>query len=237
MKHLAQLSVLIFLLAAFSSCEKIEGEGPLFTEDRTQNNFSGIDLRVFGNVYYQQLPNYKIEVTAQRNVLDVLETYVSNGRLVIKFENNVRVRTYDDIVVRISAPDLSGIKVSGSGDVYAAGPVQSNNIEMEISGSGNITLHQLDAGYIDASVSGSGNIKVDHGVISDERLKISGSGNIDLASIVARTVNTNTTGSGDIRVHVTDRLDVKIAGSGSVYYHGNPVVNASVSGSGRVKNF
>lgn len=237
MKHLAQLSLFLFLMICFSACEKIEGDGPKVTEDRTQQNFTGIELRAAGNVYFQQLPTYKVEVTAQQNVLDVLETYVSNGRLVIKFENNVHVRTEDDIVFRISAPDINNIRVSGSGDVYAAAPVHGTDMEMDISGSGNITLHQLDARSLDADISGSGDIKIDHGVINDERLKVSGSGNIDLAGIVARNVNTTTTGSGDIRVHVTDKLDVKISGSGSVYYHGNPVINASVSGSGRVKHF
>lgn len=237
MKPFAKLSLFLFFLIVFSACEKIEGDGPMYTEDRAHNNFSGIDLRISGNVYFQQLPTYKVEVTAQRNVLDVLETYVSNGRLVIKFEDDVRVRTQDDILVRISAPDLNSIRVSGSGDIYAAAPVATHRMEMDLSGSGNITLHQLDADYIDAGISGSGDISVDHGVIREERLKISGSGNMDLSDIVARTVSTNTTGSGDIRVHVTDRLDVKINGSGSVYYHGNPIINTSISGSGKVKHF
>lgn len=237
MKQIAQLSLFLFLLISFTACEKIEGDGPMITEDRTQNNFSGIDLRVSGNVYFQQLPTYKVQVTAQRNVLDVLETYVSNGRLVIRFENDVRVRTQVDIAIHISAPDINSLRVSGSGDIYAAAPVHATNMEMDISGSGNITLHQLDADYIDAGISGSGDINIDHGVITDERLKISGSGNIDLANIVARNANTNTTGSGDIRVHVTDRLEVTIKGSGSVYYHGNPIINSDVSGSGRIKHF
>ncbi len=61
------LAAIILVLAA---CEKINGEGDLRTETKNTGNFSGIDSRISGNVFYVQGNEHKIELTAQQNVLN-----------------------------------------------------------------------------------------------------------------------------------------------------------------------
>jgi hypothetical protein len=235
MKSVLSLFLAANLLFVFASCEKVVGEGPVVTETRNISNFSGLDLRVSGQVNYTQSPDYKVEVRAQQNILGYLETYVSNNRLVIRFDDDVRVRTHEDITVNISAPDLNSLRVSGSGDIVANGALTPTSMDMDISGSGNIMVSKLEADYLDATISGSGDIKVLNGTANEEKLRISGSGDMDLANVLSRYVNTTTSGSGDIRVHATDRLNVTISGSGSVYYRGQPSINTHISGSGKVR--
>lgn len=234
MKKLVPLFILSGVMTVMASCEKVIGDGPVVTETRNISNFSGVDLRVSGNVYFTQAPEYKVEVHAQQNILGVLETYVANNRLVIRFDNDFRVRRHENVTVYISAPDLNNLRVSGSGDIMTTGPLTPGSMEMDISGSGSITVNDLETDYLDATISGSGDIKVLRGSADEEKLRISGSGDMDLANILAKYVSTATSGSGDIRVHATDRLNVVISGSGSVYYRGQPSVNTKISGSGKV---
>lgn len=235
MKNLRTAFLLLGMVSVFTSCEKVVGEGPVVTETRNRGGFSGVDLRVSGNVYYTQDADYKLEVRAQQNVLDVLETYVSDNKLVIKYENDVHVRRHEDITIYVSAPDLNSLRVSGSGNITSTGPINANSLEMDVSGSGNIAITDLITNYVEANISGSGNIKVQGGTVTEEKLKISGSGNIDMSGVAAKTANTTTSGSGDTRIHVSERLNVTISGSGSVYYTGQPVINVNISGSGRVR--
>src|SRR4051812_1093689 len=118
-----QFHAFIFLALPllFSACKKVEGDGPVVTQTRGVTGFSGIDLRVQADVYFKQDSVYKLEVSAQQNILDVLETYVSNGSLVVKFKNDVRVRSYDPVRVTVSGPALSSVRLSGSGNVNATG--------------------------------------------------------------------------------------------------------------------
>jgi hypothetical protein len=235
--------IYLILLSALSlsmwSCtkERIEGDGPVVSETRPVNNFSGIDLRVSANVYYKQDTVYKLEVSAQQNILDVMETYVSNGKLVVKFENDVRVHSHDPIVVMVSGPSLSSIRLSGSGNVNAAGKLLPATMDVDISGSGDIFIAELNTAWLDANISGSGNITIGSGSATEEKLTISGSGNIDLTNVQATKAKTKTSGSGDIRLSVSQSLDVTISGSGSVYYKGNPYINTNISGSGKVIHF
>lgn len=235
-----QLKNLFFALASvasllsISSCEKITGEGPLQTETRSRGSFSGIDMRISGNVQVKKDSVYKIEVTAQQNLLNEIETNIVGTNLVIKFRDGVRVRTHEEITVNISSPELSTLRLSGSGNVNVSGQWQSRNFWLELSGSGNIYMQRIAADYIDGKVSGSGNITVLDGTALEENLRITGSGNIDMLSVAARSAYTTTSGSGSMKLNVSDNLNVTISGSGSVYYTGNPAVSAKVSGSGTV---
>jgi hypothetical protein len=173
-------------------------------------------------------------VQAQRDILEVLETAVSNGELVLKYKNNIRVGSHARVTVTIVSPEINSVTVSGSGNFKTTGNVQSQNFTMNISGSGNIDMAVLNATMLDARVSGSGDIRMNSGTINQETLRISGSGSINTMNITSKNINTTTSGSGSMRVHATETLHATISGSGAVYYKGNPVVSTNISGSGRV---
>lgn len=231
-----KVSIALFsALALFTaSCEKVVGEGPVVTETRSATNFSGLDLRMSGDVYFTRDAAYKVEVSAQQNILDKLETYVSNGKLVIKFENDTRVRSHESVKVKVSGPDLTNVRVSGSGNVTSTNAITPGSLDLDISGSGGITLADVTSAYISTTISGSGDIKILNGTITEEKIKISGSGNTDLSNVSAAKATTTTSGSGDIWLQVSNDLDVTISGSGSVHYKGNPIIDTRISGSGKV---
>jgi len=237
MKHLSLLLVAAAMIMTSCYKDRITGEGPVVTETRTHNNYSGIDLRIAGDVYFKQDTVYKVVVEAQQNILDVLETSVSDNKLVIKFDNDVRVKDYEPVKITVSGPSVKELKISGSGNITTTGPINPTSMEMDIDGSGNIHMTELSTGLLDADISGSGNISVDAGTASEEKLRISGSGNISLGDVTAVKATSNTSGSGDIRVNAGQQLNVTISGSGNVYYKGNPVINTSISGSGKVLHY
>ncbi len=228
------LSVFIVAVFIFCSCSKITGEGPVVTETRNVANFTGIDLRCSANVYYKQDAAYKVEVSAQKNILDVLITEISNGKLVVRYKNGVSVKSNHKTTIVVSSPEANSFRISGSGDIKTTGPLTPSSLNLNISGSGNILLTELTTAFIDANISGSGSIGASGGTVAEETLNISGSGNIDLSNVAALKANTITSGSGETKVNVSERLTVTISGSGSVYYKGNPVINVNISGSGKV---
>jgi hypothetical protein len=223
-------ALVLFLI----SCNKVVGKGPVVTETRNETGYQGIDLRIAADVYFKQDPEYKVEISAQKNVLDEIQTFVSNDRLVIKLVHGIRLRSHEDIRVTVSGPTMNALRVSGSGDISTTNAITTGRIDLDVSGSGSITIPQLTADYADANISGSGDIKIHGGTIRQEKLKISGSGNMDFSNVTAVKAETTTSGSGDIRLNVSEELDVRISGSGSVYYKGSPAIDTHISGSGKV---
>jgi len=231
-----KLSVLLGMASViiFSSCEKVVGEGVLISETRTTGAFNGIESEISGNVIYVQGNDYKVELTAQQNVLNVMETPVLSNKLVVRFKNNVRVKAHEQITIKVTAPSVSSIGLSGAGNVSVLSPLSGGDLAFRLSGSGDMSLPMINCNYLETSISGSGSISIAGGTVNAENFKISGSGDIDARNVLAKTASITTSGSGTLRLSASEKLDVKISGSGSVYYWGTPIVSTDISGSGRV---
>ena len=238
MKKLVVLGFFAGAMFIFPSCEKVVGEGPLVTQTRSVGNFTGVSSEMSGKVNFTIAPDYKVEITAQQNILDVLNTNVVDGVLHIDFKNNVRVRQHEDLLINITAPYADYFRLSGSGNMNVQGDIAADNLKLTLSGSGDITVQNaVIADKIDADVSGSGNISIANGSAVNEDVDISGSGKVEMAGVDAENAVTHTSGSGDVKLSLSKNLDVHISGSGSVFYHGNPIISTHISGSGRVIPF
>ena len=229
---LVLLTTLAFL--PFQSCRKVVGHGPVITETRTVANFTSVAFGVPGVMYYTQDTVFGIEIQAQENIVREIETYLVGNELKVRVHDHVRLRTHEDIRVNVRAPALGALSLSGSGNIKVIQPYRPANTRLVVSGSGTISVNQLETTNIDATVSGSGHLIVFDGVAKHIDGDISGSGRIDLIGVPAKTARTRITGSGSVKLNVSDELNSNISGSGTVFYKGNPVINSRVTGSGRV---
>src|SRR5678815_2169173 len=130
-----------------SSCKKVVGEGDLQTETRNITDFSGVSASIGGKIYYKIDPVYKVEITAQRNILDVIQATKSNGHLLLKIKDGVRIKSNEEIIVNISAPTADYFHLSGTGDLIATGNIIATDIDMSISGTGNLTVSSVSVSY------------------------------------------------------------------------------------------
>lgn len=227
----------LLLIASISSCHKnhllgIWGKGSNVTETRNITGFSGIDLSMNADVYYVQDSIYRVEVSAQKNILPVIETEIHGT--VLEIECRTLLHSHNRIVVTIYSPDIDKFHVSGSGKLYAQNSINTGSLDVSLSGSGTISIHSITAQNLTCKISGSGDIHVMGGAVSSENFRISGSGDIEAVNVVANSSVVNISGSGDMTLQAVQNLDVTISGSGSVKYKGNPVVQTHISGSGKI---
>ncbi len=209
-------------------------------EVRNVSEFSEIALHISGKLYLEQSDRQRVEIIAKSSTLDDIITEVRGGKLVIRFKNrNSFWRSFNPgtIEIRVSAPEIEGLAVSGSGDIIADDRISSRRMSLAVSGSGNIKLDDLRTERVKASISGSGGVTIGNGGTAQEfEASISGSGNVRAEDFEAENVEVHVSGSGNCSIHAVETLKARVAGSGSVYYNGNPRIDSSVSGSGRVRN-
>lgn len=234
MKRFSLTIAAIIILFSLNSCRKVIGTGPVVSETRVVKDFSAIDFGVPGEMLYIESDENAIEISAQRNIIDIIETYVSGGELKIRVRSDYNIRSSEDIRITVKAPGIHSLAVSGSGFLETLNTFAPVEGRLKVSGSGRIRVPDIDCASLDAHVSGSGAIEVLNGIAPAEELSISGSGNIDVLKVDAEKVTTQTSGSGNIRLHAADDLKVRISGSGDVFYTGNPRVEVTISGSGRL---
>ncbi len=223
-----------FLLLFLNACKKVNGDGPVVTENRSTGDFTGIHFELPGTLYYESGAEPGIEITAQRNIINVIETYVSNDELKIRLKDHTVIHSHESIEVRVKSPQIGSLHLSGSGAMKLLQPVSASRLWVESSGSGDVEIGHLTATELETRISGSGRISVVNGSADKVKFKISGSGKVEASGLEARQGFTETSGSGDIRLWVTEYLESRISGSGNVWYKGNPQVKVDVSGSGKV---
>lgn len=212
----------------------VDGKGPRVEKDLQLDDFNGIRLTISADVYLTPGRSQSVRVSAQQNIIDLLETEVDNGIWKIDTEENID--DHSKIKIYITVPEMDYVKLSGSGNIYTEGLFENNGkaVEVGVSGSGDLQF-RTNARSLSAAISGSGDIEL-KGSTDDISIRVSGSGDIDAIDLTARNCEVRISGSGNAKVHATQDLNVRVSGSGDVYYRGRPNVQSRISGSGDLES-
>jgi hypothetical protein len=207
-----------------------EGEGSVTTETREPGSYTRISLEISASVRVIKAEKNSVEISAQGNLLEKIETDVRGSELTISSDGCIT--TKEKILVTVYVSELEGIEINGSGSIDVPDTIMVDKIRLQINGSGNINA-KLIAARIDAEINGSGDINLT-GSANEQNLEIHGSGNINSQALICNETTIDVAGSGDVRVYAIKSLDVDVAGSGDVFYKGKPTINSHIAGSGKV---
>ena len=215
----------------------VTGSGKIQTETRAAGSFQAISLKTSAKLVLRQGSREGVELRADDNILPLIETRIVDGAggptLEIRSRDGARYSTKTTPVITVDLITLSGLSVSGSGDVTSDG-LKSPALKIAISGAGDIRLDRLAIDDLGIKVTGSGDIHFS-GRTTKLAVAIAGSGDVDTAGLEADDVSISISGSGGANVNARKALTVSIAGSGDVVYSGDAVPKTSIAGSGTVK--
>jgi hypothetical protein len=195
-----------------TGCTIATGSGQTASESRDVSGFTKVQLTGSGEVTVRQSGAESLTVEADTKLLPLVTSEVSDSTLVLGLKRSTISLSNRPIRYQVEVRDLTGLSVSGSGDITAT-DISTAALRIEISGSGRITA------------SGSAEV---------QELDISGSGSYRGADLDSKTARAQITGSGEGDLTVRDALDVRISGSGSVTYSGDPQVTQQITGSGKL---
>lgn len=205
---------LVFLVASIAlailAAGCTVGSGDVITESRDVSGFDEIVLMTSGDVVVEVTGSESLEIEADDNVMSLLTSEVVNGRL--ELGSSGSFSTTRGITYTITASELVGVTISGSGNIDVSG-VDTDSFQATVTGSGNIDPSGSSTS-LEVTISGSGEFSGD-----------------DLESAIG---DVTVSGSGEAVVNVTDNLVVRITGSGDVRYMGDPTIDQDISGSGGV---
>lgn len=224
---------MLFVAVGFMACEKETGSGDEVRETRSIAAFTEVEMQNSADVEFIKGTTQKVEVSDFENLLEFLIVEVSGNKLIIKTKANTVVSNSRAKVFITTPETITKTVLSGSGNIVFKDAMSSLKTA-EISGSGNITS-SLSTTYtnLDLIVSGSGNINF-NGKATDAKAVVSGSGKINLGDLESQNADALVSGSGDITVKAVKKLDAAISGSGNIFYFGTPDLKTNITGSGKV---
>jgi len=147
-----------------------------------------------GNVNFGS--DSKLEILLGHDSGDELQVYVNgsgSGEITIPFKEG-RLHINGSGALRANSLDTLRCTVNGSGDVECQ---SAKRAEITIRGSGDVNLYEATE-ELNLQISGSGDICIDSGQVETFNARISGSGDINAKAVTARFADMAINGSGEI---------------------------------------
>ncbi len=224
------------LLALAVNRESVEGSGTPATEERDISpDITSVSLSGTGDLTIVPGSTPSLSVTADDNVLPLLETETDGGKLTISTKSRVSLRPKTKISYTLTVPRLSAISVSGAGNVTAQ-QLTTGALTVKLSGAGTANLSNVACKSLTLNLSGAGSAKLS-GTTERLTVKLSGAGDIDGAGLKATAADVQISGAGHANVWATEELKARVSGAGDVRYKGSPRLEQRTSGAGRIRPY
>jgi Putative auto-transporter adhesin, head GIN domain len=191
----------------------VRGSGVVKTESRSVAGFSSISFKSEGKVTVQQTGKESLTISAEDNLLPLLETRVADRVLYLGTVNNVDINPTKPIEFVMEVKSLESFNMTGVGSIEAKG-IHGKRLVIVLTGVGNMTI-EGSADSLDLSLDGVGSYQGD-------RFK-------------TKQATVHSEGVGNAVLNVSDQLDASVSGVGLVEYIGSPKVQKSGRGLGEVK--
>lgn len=175
-----------------------KGSGRMASKVREISDFHGVDV---GGVFHVEITSgkgYAVEIEADDNLLPLITTEVKRGVLRIKTER--KLSSENPMRVRISAPDIDSLDVSGAAKVTVA-DLKNERIAVDSSGAAKIKL-----------TGETTNLTVD----------VSGATQVEADALIAGNANVEASGASQVDVNVSGELRTDASGASKISYSGNP---------------
>jgi Putative auto-transporter adhesin, head GIN domain len=195
-----------------TDASRVVGNGQRASEARSIGAVSAInaDGAFMVTVKVGAPPGLTIET--DKNLLPIVKTDVSNGRIDIYTDRSYSVDGRIDVTV--TSPNVAEISASGSNHIDGEG-LTGANLSISLNGANNAAL--------------AGNV-------SAVTVRMSGANHLSAQQLVADSANVTVNGSGNATVDARQRLVAEVSGAGSITVYGNPKQRrAQANGAGRIR--
>ena len=227
------------LFATLSSCNldiswgQVTGNGNVVTEERpVYDGFERVRGSAGLDVYLTEGNENKIVVEADENLLEIIETDVTNGRLHITTRKSIgRAKSKK---VHVTYTKLVQVGASSGADVIGNSVLRGEEITLESSSGADLEI-EVDARDVYAETSSGADLKVS-GKATSLRASASSGSDLKARNLEVLTCNADASSGADITVNVKERLDGEASCGGDIKYYGNPeAVSARDGYSGSIR--
>lgn len=255
-KRLLSIIMLFGLIISAQAADHVKGNGKLTTKKISIDDYNAIKIDGVIDFNYEQSNDAPaIEVTVDENLHQYVSVEINDRVLTVRFKG-AKVDHYSKFIVKTNSKWLKEVRASGNanfmvnspltGDettikansnclVQLKKPVKVGKLDLNVSGSANMVVDELQADKLECSINGSGTITLKKGKASIGEYSITSSGEIMAFGVEVPDLTCKMTGNGTMEVHSTDNLKANVVGKGNIRYKGPTAVQQKVLGKGSVE--
>lgn len=255
-KGLLLMALMLGWVTIGQAADRVKGDGNLTTKEISVADYN--EIKVDGVIdfsYVQSEDPSKVEVTVDQNLHQYVSIEVKDRVLSIEFKG-AKVDHFTKFIVKTNSKWLKLAKVSGNGNFMVNSPLTGDEtiikananslvqlmhkvtvgrLDLNVSGSANVVVSDLQADKIECSVDGSGSATLKNGNAKVGEYSIISSGDIHAFGLAVPDLSCKITGNGLAEVHPTDNLKANVVGKGIIRYKGPTAVSQKIIGKGSVE--
>lgn len=185
------------------------------------DGFEKIALAGSVDVKYVQGDTTSVIAKGTADMVERLDIKSDGTTLRVKYKDNNGIHINigsKSAVVYVTSPDIVEVAITGSGDFRSKGHVDTDNMNIMVKGSGDVSFSDIICNSLEASVYGSGDVELKNVKAARTSFVVKGSGDISAKFDGCGTVESFIYGSGDISLKGKVRSEKHvIKGSGDVH--------------------
>lgn len=216
------LVALIFLATAQLSAQRLTGNKKVVSQERTIENFTGIDVGGAFVVYFTQKDQTSLTVEADENLLDDIITKVKDGKLYI---SSTGLRNATKLNIYLTAPGFNYANISGAAKLEGSNVLSGENLDLVASGASEIQL-VLDVDNLNIDASGASDVKLT-GTAATCKIAASGASEVNARELVTENSTVNSSGASNVSIFSSQKASTKTSGAGDIRVFGDPVIETS----------
>lgn len=171
------------------------------------------------DVEFSQASRGGVAVKGRKSIVDNVRVKVKNQTLYLSLDEKdwFRVDRSEKADIYVSSPDLISVVMRGAGDFEAKNLLDTDTLNVELNGAGNIDFDRIvcDEAYL--VVKGAGNLEVDKLTANRTKIAMLGVGNADVEFVNAGHVDCLLSGVGNIDLEGTVKsLSKNVRGTGNI---------------------
>lgn len=197
----------------------VSGNGNVISETRTVNDFHGISvaagLKVFVN--FGEMSN-DIEVEADENLHEYINTRVDNGTLKIYTSRGIRNAKSKNIY--INAGQIDRLRASSAGKLTGSNTLISDELNIDVSSAAEVNV-SIEAEDLDINVSSSAILHID-GFAQKVEVDISSAASLDAKGLIVDICDIDASSAANAKINVKEKLNATASSAAHIRYAGNP---------------
>jgi hypothetical protein len=194
-KPLSTLVLLFFAVPVLVG--QVRGNGNVEKQERRVGSFSGISVRSGIDLIIKQGDRSTVIIETDENLQEYVVTEVESGILNIYVKQNTRIIKRAAMDAYVTVDQLDRLKVSGGGDVQSQGQISTEDLDMAVSGGGDLQF-DLKANRVKCAVSGGGDVSLE-AIVGELKAAVSGGGDLDCVGDIG-TLELSMSGGGDASI-------------------------------------
>lgn len=246
---LALLVTIITVVITLTGCQSpLKGSGELQTETYDYRDFSSLEVDGPFTLTLSRGDTWDVQLTADENILDNLETELKDNTLVFKLKGSSwigikRIQYVDTTAeLNVTVPYIRGVSLKGTAEGAITGFDTRAGLAIELDGTSALELAAIAVGDASIKVSGTskitgdltaGDVTLDVGDASSLELSgtacnlvcaSGGASNLELGDFAVDNAEVKLRGASDAYINLTGKLDIDLGGASDLVYLGNPVM-------------